>query len=343
MKMKRIFALLLALVMVFALTACGSSSDSGSDSTDESASASGEGGADVGDVDLEDLTIAFLNVTDSLAPWPQYIKEDFQAICDANGWTLIGYDGQGDVNTQTDEVASVISDGEADLALLFSVSSDSGVQYVQDLTDAGIPVITFGSDVSEDGRSNVKCYVGVDQELLVDLSAEYAISQEGDGAKYICLSGFEGQYDYIARSAETTKVFDEAGYELLGDINYCGAARSEAADYATTLLNQYGDEINFIFCHSDEFALGAKQAVEEAGLTGKVHIYSMETFAETLPDIEDGTISSSVTMTSQAVADKLGEVIPQVMSGESVEYDQSIDQVLVTAENAAEYDGALQY
>ena len=101
--------------------------------------------------------------------------------------------------------------------------------------------------------------------------------------------------------------------------------------------------MNFIFCHSDEFALGAMQAVEEAGLTGKVHIYSMETFQETLPYLEDGTISSSVTMTSQAVADKLGEVIPKVMSGESVDYDQSIDQVLVTSDNASEYDGTLQY
>lgn len=330
MKMKRFLALCMTTVMAFSMAACGGSSD-GSDSA-------AEGGADVGD-----LTIAYLNVTDSLAPWPQYIKEDFQAICDENGWELVGYDGQGDVNTQTDQVSSVISDGEANLALLFSVSSDSGVQYVKDLTDAGISVITFGSDISEDGRDNVKCYVGVDQEKLVDLSAEYAIEQEPEGAKYIVLSGFEGQYDYVARSAETTKVFDEAGFEMLGDINFCGASRSDASDYATTLLNQYGEDINFIFCHSDEFALGAMQAVEEAGLTGKVHIYSMETFAETLPYLEDGTISSSVTMTSQAVADKLGEIIPAVMNGESVDYDQSIEQVLVTGDNASDYDGVLQY
>lgn len=338
--MKKILALMMCAVMVFALAACGSSGSS--DSSSESAS--GGASSDVAAADLDDLTIAYLNVTDSLAPWPQYIKEDFQAICDENGWTLIGYDGQGDVNTQTDQVASVISDGEADLALLFCVDSEAGTTYVQDLTDAGIPVITFGSDVTEgdDGTAeNVKCFVGPDQYELVNLVASYAIEQQGDEAQnYIVLAGWEGQYDYVARTAALEEIFADTQYTMVGDVQYCGASRDTAMESTTTLLTSNSD-VDFIMALSDEFALGARQAVEEAGLN--IPIYSVETFVETLPYIEDGSIAASVTMTSQAVADKLAEVIPSVMSGEEVDYQQSIDMELVTIDNAADYEDVLQY
>ena len=334
--MKKIFAAMLCAVMVLSLAACGSSSNSGTSDA--------SGSAESGVASTEDLTIAFLNVTDSLAPFPQYIKEDFEEICDENGWTFVGYDGQGDVNNQTDQVASVISDGEADLAVLFCVDSDGGIQYVEDLNEAGIPVITFGSDVSEDGREYVSCFVGPDQDDLIAKEASAIAEDFGDEeANYIVLSGWEGQYDYLARGAALENEFADTSYTMLGDVQYCGASRDNAMEYATTLLTQYGSDIDFIVCFSDEFALGAQQAVEDAGLTDSVKIYSVECFAETLPYIEDGTIEASVTMTSQAVADKLAEVIPSVVAGESIDYTQSIEQELVTVDNAADYEGVLQY
>lgn len=339
--MKKFFALVLSLAMVVSLAACGSSSASSGDTSSSAGSGDASATAEV----PEDLTIAFLNVTDSLAPFPQYILEDFQAICDENGWTLLDYDGQGDVNTQTDQVNSVISDGEADLALLFCVDSDAGVTYVQDLTDAGIPVITFGSDVSEDGRDVVSCFVGPDQDDLVQQETSYIIDELGtdSDAGYIVLSGFEGQYDYIAREAALTDCFADTQFQMLGDVQHCGASRDTAMEDTTTLLNQYKDQVKFIVCLSDEFALGAIQAVSDAGMTGQVEIISVEAFQESLQQIEDGNMSATVTMTSQAVADKLGEVIPKVIAGDKVDYQQNIEQTLITKDNAAEYEDVLQY
>jgi ABC-type sugar transport system substrate-binding protein len=345
--MKKFVALLLAFVMMLSLAACGSSDTSGDDtSSDDSTVSEDQGEGDDATVEVpEDITIAFLNVTDSLAPFPQYILEDLQAICDENGWTLLDYDGQGDVNTQTDQVASVISDGEADIALLFSVDSDAGVGYVEDLTNAGIPVVTFGSDVSESGRDNVACFVGPNQDDLVEQTTGYIIDKLGSDsdAGYIVLSGFEGQYDYIAREAALENCFADCSFTLLGDVQHCGASRDTAMESATTLLNQYGDQVKFIVALSDEFALGAVQAVDSCGLTGQVDIISMEAFNESLSKISDGSISSTVTMTSQAVADKLAEVIPQVLSGASLDYQQYIEQNLVTADNVSDFEGVLQY
>jgi ABC-type sugar transport system substrate-binding protein len=350
--MKKLTALLLAFVMMLSLAACGGSSDTsggddasgGSEVTDDQSA--GDDGSDDAQAEVpQDITIAFLNVTDSLAPFPQYILEDLHAICDENGWTLLDYDGQGDVNTQTDQVASVISDGEADIALLFSVDSDAGVGYVEDLTNAGIPVVTFGSDVSESGRDSVACFVGPDQDDLVAQTTSYIIDKLGkdSDAGYIVLSGWEGQYDYIAREAALENCFADCSFTLLGDVQHCGASRDTAMENATTLLNQYGDQVKFIVALSDEFALGAVQAVDACGLTGQVDIISVEAFNESLSKISDGSISATVTMTSQAVADKLAEVIPQVLSGASLDYQQNIEQNLITADNVSDFEGVLQY
>ncbi len=331
--MKKLLALVLACALVLSLAGC-----SGSSKTTPTASGSESAAPSASSVALpKDFTLAYAAVTTNLAPWVKAIADTMQQRCDSNGWKLITYDGKGDVNTQTDQIASIISDKEADLVVLFPVNSDTGITYVKDLTNVGIPVITLGSDVSPDGQSMVKCYVGPDQKAMIKLDTDYIIKLFGETAEknYVILSGFQGQFDYIVREQAVKDDFASTKLNLL-DVAYCGASRDTAMEKMTTYLNTY-DNIDFVFCLSDEFALGAIQAIDAAGKTGKIHVVSVEAFKASLQAISDGKLDQTVTMKGADVVAKLIEIIPQVMVGNEIDYYQASESKAINKDNLADW------
>ncbi|NLT13345.1 MAG: sugar ABC transporter substrate-binding protein [Clostridiales bacterium] len=323
--MKKLLSLVLVCVLILSLTACAGGTAKPSASPADSAALP------------KDFTIAYAAVTTNLAPWVKAIADTMQQMCDTNGWKLITYDGKGDVNTQTDQIASIISDKEANLVVLFPVNSDTGVTYVKDLDAAGIPVITLGSDVSPDGQSLVKCYVGPDQKAMVKFGADYIIKLFGATTEknYVILSGFQGQYDYVVREQAVKDNFANTKFKLL-DVTYCGAARDKAMEQMTTYLNTY-DNIDFVFCLSDEFALGAIQAIDAAGKTGKINIVSMEAFKDSIQAIKDGKLDLTVSMKGADVVAKLIEIVPQVMAGQKVDYYQASGTNAISKDNIADW------
>lgn len=324
--MKKLLSLVLVCVLMLALAACGGSTTTTSASPAASAAAL-----------PKDFTIAYAAVTTNLAPWVKAIADTMQQMCDKNGWKLITYDGKGDVNTQTDQIASIISDKEANLVVLFPVNSDTGVTYVKDLTAAGMSVITLGSDVSPDGQSMVKCYVGPDQKAMVKYGADYLIKLFGTTTEknYVILSGWQGQYDYVVREQAVKDDLAGTKFSLL-DVAYCGASRDTALEKMTTYLNTYNN-IDFVFALSDEFALGAIQAIDAAGKTGQIRIVSLEAFKDSLQAIKDGKMDLTVSMKGADVVAKLIEIVPKVMAGEKVDYYQASTTNVITKDNIADW------
>ncbi len=332
LKMKRFLVLLLALVMVFAFVSCKGKSDSEKKS-DVAGDRNGDGV----------FTVAYIAVTTTLAPYPIDILNQFQVLADNKGWDLEVYDGNGDVNTQTEQVASVISDDIVDLIVLFPVDSGAAVTYVQDFSEAGMDVITITSDVKEEGQSLVYCYVGPDQKNgLVGPGAKYILDHFDAGANYVILSGWEAQYDYIVREAAVNEFFADAGYNQLA-VKYCGASRDTAYEEMSALLVA-NKNIDFVFALSDEFALGGIQAIEEAGYApGEITVVSLEAFIDSMKRIKEGRMQLTVTQTGTDIITKLAEVIDSWMAGESIEYTQLSTGTTITADNAAEWESKLPY
>jgi ribose transport system substrate-binding protein len=347
--MKKISILLLIAVMAFVLAACGGGSgdDSGADpGTDEGAEATqdatqedartDEGGEAAAGAPAyaNDFHIAYAAVTTSLAPWVVELANNFEEMCTRNGWEYNIYDGEGNPSVQTEQINSIISDGVVDLVVLFPVDSEVGVQYVQDLTAAGIDVITMGADVSEAGQANVKYYVGPDQQGMVNIEAQYIKDTLGteDALNYVVLSGFDMQYDYIVREQALNEAFADTPYKQL-DISYCGASRDKAMEDMAGFLTAY-DDIDFVACFSDEFALGAQKAIEAAGKSD-ITITSVECFQATIPLIKEGKIGSTVTMTGKNTILKLEEVLLAHLNGETLgDYHQYSTIEPVTKDNA---------
>ncbi len=334
--MKRFLVILLVAMMVFGAVsafASGQGEDGSGKASDVAGDVNGDGV----------FTVSFIAVTTTLAPYPIDILVQFQNLADAKGWELEVYDSNGDVNTQTEQVASVIADDMADLVVIFPVDSGAAVTYVQDLADAGIDVITISSDVKEEGQSEVYCYVGPDQKnSLVKPGADYIMENFKSGANYVILSGWEAQYDYIVREAAVNEFFAGSGYNQLA-VKYCGASRDNAYEEMSALLVA-NKNIDFVFALSDEFALGGIQAIKEAGYKpGEITVVSLEAFINSMKQIEEGWLQLTVTQTGTDIINKLDEVIASWMKGESIEYNQLSVGTPITKVNAAEWEPKLPY
>jgi ribose transport system substrate-binding protein len=325
MMKKRMLAITLIAALALSMAACGGGG-SGTGESGGDRAATGESGGD--------FHIAYAAVTTSLAPWVVALANEFKSMCESNGWIYDVYDGEGNPTVQTEQINSIIADGDVDMVVLFPVDSEIGVQYVTDLNAAGIDVITMGSDVSEAGQGFVKCYVGPDQEQMIAYTTDYVKDTFGADTplNYVILSGFDMQYDYIVRERAVNTGFEDTAYNQL-DVSYCGASRDAAMENTANYLVAY-DDIDLVVCLSDEFALGAVQAIEAAGRIDDITVVSIECFRASIPLIKEGKLDLTVTMTGKDVIAKLDEVVKAYLAGDALDYYQYSKIEAVTADNA---------
>ncbi|MDR3335674.1 MAG: sugar ABC transporter substrate-binding protein [Treponema sp.] len=304
------FVIILICMLVTVLTGCRRKS------AEASANGSQRG------QDSKEFHVAYAAVTTSLAPWVVALANEFGEMCKRNDWKYDIYDGEGNPTVQTEQINSIISDGDVDMVVLFPVDGEVGVQYVKDLTSAGIGVITMGSDVAADGQALVKCYVGPDQAGMVNIATDYVKEIYGPDKplNYVILSGFDVQYDYILREKAVNDGFAGTKYNQLA-VSYCGASRDVAMEKMANYLVTYNN-LDFVACLSDEFALGAIQAIDEAGKTGQIMVVSIECFKASIPMIKEGKLAITVTMTGRNTILRLEEVLKAYLRGETPDYSQ---------------------
>ena len=70
--------------------------------------------------------------------------------------------------------------------------------------------------------------------------------------------------------------------------------RTTAFNVTKTLLTKHGDAIKGVWAANDDMALGALQALEAAGLAGKVAVVGIDAVPEAVQAIADGTMTATV-------------------------------------------------
>lgn len=81
--------------------------------------------------------------------------------------------------------------------------------------------------------------------------------------------------------------------ELL-DQQTANFSRAEALTVTKTLLTKHGDAVTGIWAANDDMALGALEAVQQAGLEGSISIVGIDAVPDALTAIEDGSMTATV-------------------------------------------------
>jgi ABC-type sugar transport system substrate-binding protein len=326
MKLWRIVALALCLVMLFALGACSQTKteEPAADATVEEAKPA----------DGKSYVVGVSMATTTNNPYLMAISEDITRQFEEQGWTVIMQDADMDATKQSTQMDNLITQ-EVDLIVYWAQNASAAVADAKKAYDAGIPVINFFVQADPEAEQYMNAYVGVSQKASGAAIAEYADSIMGGSGNYVIVDGMQGASDFVLRVEGIEEVFGDRYVQLANE--YTSSDRVNAQSVMENFMTVYPD-IDFVILPEDMSGMGAYEAIAEAGKLGDIKIFGIGgTSDEVFNHIREGNIEATIDMGLEKFGQKLVEVIKAIQAGETVEYDQTLDIVLVTKDNINEF------
>lgn len=267
----------------------------------------------------------------------RYLTED----CGIPAENIVIMDGKNDQAEQTNQIDSFIADN-VDVLIINLVQSSSAASVIQKADAAGIPVVFINREpVADDmALSENICYVGADARQSGTFQGEIIAETENKGdwngngtVDYVMIMGDPENVDAQYRTEFSIKALEDAGltvnklFEQRGDWD-----QTKGQELAATALSQYGNDIDVIFCNNDAMALGAYQAIVDAGrVVGEdIYLVGVDALDECQQMVADGTMTGTVLNDHIGQSHTAADVALQMAAGEKAEKYYWVDYVKVT-------------
>lgn len=267
------------------------------------------------------------------------VQNGVKKACDELGCELIANDPQNDPTTQASQIDDMIASGIQ--ALVYIPYDSAGARTVlQTCKDKNVKVINIDNVVTEDDYDLVDGILASDNEQLGYLSGQWVAENHPDGANILivhlqtaqsCVINVDGFWKGIKENAKTPDAYKEVQVVE-------GGGATEVAFSAVSDALQANDDINVIYCINDTSALGAVQAVEEAGLKGKIDILGKDGAPIGKQAIKDGTmVQSSAQRPTYMGYEGVYEACA-LLDGKEIPFNVAIPSYSITADNIDDYD-----
>ncbi|QEW04513.1 sugar ABC transporter substrate-binding protein [Microbacterium lushaniae] len=312
-----------AVATALALTGCSSSADGG-----------GAGGGG-GDEPFKVIAFTSGNQTPVGAWWVKAVTAQAEEL----GWDLTMIQGDFDFQKMNPAVESAIGQG-ADVILDGYTDVSSIGSIVTAAKDAEIPI--FSMDAGTEATDAFATNITTNQQQIVDKTVE-AIGESIGGleGKTIMVIGHDPHAGIRLRSALAVTAFEEAGATVVSgepqQVTSPATGRTEALNFVSDHLSANPDGLDAVWTGWDDAALGAGQALSEAGSTAPVT--GVDALAETLAAIEaGGNMMATIDQPWPAVLDMLIEDVRAYQEDGELPAENfvDVDVTLVTKENAAD-------
>lgn len=318
-RIKRPLSLLVLMTAAaVSLTACGGGGE-------KSSSGAKKGG---------EFTIGvMMNTADN--PYIQSMIKSNRAECAKLKFNCIELDGQGDAATQANQVDTMISRG-VDGILFFPADVNAVTPMLTKLKAAEIPVVSYGNRVLEGDLPLITAAVDENSHQQgFTIGDQVCKDAHGAAWKVGMIGGVSGGYTATQRAAG----FEEALTKNCPSVKVVASQpadfdRAKALSAAEDMLQAHAD-LNAIYSHDDNMAIGARDAVKAAGRASRVSIYGIGGMGEYLDLLAQGKVRATVFQSPVKFGTTPVETMAKILRGEKVEKFVFFDSPLVTKENAA--------
>ncbi len=301
--MKKILCILLALVMVLSLAACGGAPK-----------------------DDGPKTLKFgWSVYDLSNPFFVPMDEGVQAKCKELGIELLPtHDEKGDATEMITGVTALIEQGID--ALVISPFSPESLSTVTALCEEkGIPVIVV--DIGT-GGAQVDGFIRSDMYGGGKLAGEYFLEVMGNGtypditSKNVAIIKCETSATYAITRGEGFKdAVVGQGYTVVEE-QHGNSNKDEAYAIMKDYLSKYPD-LAAVFCENDQMALGAAAAIDEAGKTGQILVYGFDGNDDAVAAIKEGKLGGTVAQDPFGMGQLGVELAYKLCMGETLTGDET--------------------
>lgn len=297
---KLLSTFLVSMLMLSGLAACSSSSSVGK--KEEAKPADSAQPAD------DKLTIG-LAISTLNNPFFVTLKEGAEQAAQAAGAELIVVDAQDDTAKQLSGVEDLIQQ-KVDILLVNPTDSDAVGTAVESANKANIPVITV--DRSANG-GEVVSHIVSDNVKGGQMAGEFILQALGEKGNIVELQGIAG----TSAANDRGKGFHEA----VDSKSTVEVVASQPADFdrakgLSVMENilQANPDVQAVFAHNDEMALGALQALEATG--ANVLVVGFDATDDAVNAVNEGKLAATVAQKPADIGKTAVETAVKVSKGD---------------------------
>ena len=318
--MKRIFALLSCLVLlVGTLGGCATPAQPQTEEAEEN---------------LGHLIVVGFSQVGAESEWRVANSESIKsALSEPNGYELIFDDARNEQENQIRAIRTFIQQNVD--YIVFSPRVETGWNSIlQEAREANIPVIVIDRDIEVPDRSLYTAYIGSDFREEGEKAVtwlENLLRKQGKAEDTIRIIHLQGTIDSSAQIGRTAAleqaIARNPNWQLIAQ-EQSDFTRAKAYEVMGTILKETRD-IDVVYCENDGEALGAIDAMEEAGLKcdadDGVIVISFDATRLGLTYCLQGRIALNVEC-NPLQGPYVAEMIQKMERGEPVEREKYIDE-----------------
>lgn len=322
--MKKLFALLLVLVMTFSLAGCGEE-DTGSDESSSTGASNEEKAEKV------KIGVSIANFDDTFLT---YMVDGMKAYAEANSDKIeIEFvDAKEDMAKQMDQVENFLVQ-QKDAIIVVPVDTSAAGPLTSAAQADGVPLVYVNRNPGDLPENTY--YVGSEEIVAGRLQMEFLVENMGEEGKVAILMGKLDNEGAIKRTEGNKEV--ASGYPGIEIVEEQTGKwqRNEGMMVAEDWLNKY-DDLDAILCNNDDMALGAVQALKDAG-RDDIFVLGVDATPDGIAALEAGSLAATVFQDAAGQGGGGVEVAYLAASGEFVAQETWIPFVLVTPDNVADF------
>lgn len=262
-----------------------------------------------------------LSVSTLSNPFFVSLRDVIVEEAEAKGMEIIVVNSQDDPATEISNIEDLIQQG-VDVLIINPTDSSAVSSAVQSANSANIPVITIDRSAEQ---GEVETLITSDNVAGGEMAAEFIYNQLGEGAKVAELEGVSG--------ASATRERGE-GFHRIAD-EKLDVVASQPADFdrikgLTVMENtlQGHSDIEAVFAHNDEMALGAVEAIQAAGKD--IIVVGFDGIEDAIDAVEAGDLTATIAQRPDLMGKEAIKAAEKILNGEELEDIIKVPLDLVT-------------
>lgn len=254
---------------------------------------------------------------------------------------VLAANSEDDVEGQVNVFENMVTSGEYVGFAVAPLSDANLVNTIVEANEAGYLVADIDERVNPDNLEaaggSIVSFVTTDNELVGKTAGEWIASQLEEGDDVAIIEGKAGATSGEKRKAGCQAAFEEAGLNIV-DSQPADWDKTKAYDLATNLISK-NENLKAIYCCNDTMAMGAQEAVMNAG--ADIIVVGTDGNSDAIQSVADGNLAATVAQDPAGVAARSLELLVQAYNngekpGDVECIEEFVDPILVTIDNAEE-------
>jgi len=264
--------------------------------------------------------------------WLKIQREDIMTSAKKHGFEVIALDARNSPEQEIRNLEDLAVRG-VDAVIMITYFATAVQAGVQALNDAGIPIIVMSSALG--GGSQYAAHLAADTLGTARQAGEFYVKALNGSGMVAQIEGKAGSIVNQQRGEGWHQVIDKVTDIKVVSRGTANYSRTEALTLMQDFL-QANRHIDAVYCHNDNMAKGALQAVEEAGRAKEMWLTGFDgATVETFQMIEAGRLRGSFvypTFGAEAV-----EVTAAILEKKDVKKEIVFSSPMVTKENLSQF------